>query len=68
MVAGFKLSEAVGHHPVNRSARDAVYLEIGDRNPADVTFYPGLDLTSGPNETDRRRFFKHLDDTTYSAP
>lgn len=65
MVAGFKRGEALGHHLINRGESDAVYLEVGDRNPADVTFYPGLDLTTGPSEPDSRRFFKHLDGTPY---
>ena len=52
IVAGFKRGES-----------DAVYLAVGDRNPADVTYYPGIDLTTGPSEPDGCRFFKHLDGT-----
>jgi len=33
MCAGFKAGVSNGHHIVNRSKRDFVYLEIGDRTP-----------------------------------
>ena len=44
MCAGFPAGKADGHCLVNRSARDAVYLEIGDRDPRDDVFYPDDDL------------------------
>ena len=42
--AAFKAGEADGHHLQNRSAADVLVLEVGSRNPADETRYPGLDL------------------------
>jgi uncharacterized cupin superfamily protein len=42
--AGFPAGKADGHHLVNRSARDVVYLEIGDRSPGDASSYPDDDL------------------------
>ncbi len=43
--AGFKAGVPDGHHLQNRSARDAVLLEIGSRNPAeDAVDYPDIDL------------------------
>jgi uncharacterized cupin superfamily protein len=43
--AGFKAGRPDGHHLQNRSARDAVVLEIGGRNPErDVVDYPDIDL------------------------
>lgn len=42
--AGFPAGEANGHHLINRSDRDAVYLEIGDRTPEDSVTYPDDDL------------------------
>jgi uncharacterized cupin superfamily protein len=42
--AGFKGGVANGHHLVNKSNRDAVYLEIGTRAPADHAHYPDDDL------------------------
>ena len=44
MAAGFPAGAADGHHLVNRSAADAVYLEIGDRVPGEEVEYPDIDL------------------------
>jgi uncharacterized cupin superfamily protein len=42
---GFKAGNPDGHHLQNRSARDAVYLEIGSRRPdEDEVTYPDIDL------------------------
>ncbi len=46
MVAGFPAGRADGHHLVNRSGADAVYLEVGDRRAEDDCFYPDEDLVS----------------------
>jgi uncharacterized cupin superfamily protein len=42
--AGFKAGVANGHCLVNRTARDAVYLEIGTRAKTDRVEYPDIDL------------------------
>jgi uncharacterized cupin superfamily protein len=42
--AGFKANSGVGHHLVNRSDRDAIFLEIGTRSKYERAEYPGLDL------------------------
>jgi uncharacterized cupin superfamily protein len=42
--AGFKAGVANGHCLVNRSTRDAVYLEIGTRSRRDEVDYPEIDL------------------------
>ncbi len=42
--AGFKAGVANGHHLINRTQRDAVYLEIGTRAPDDRGHYPDVDL------------------------
>ena len=44
MCAGFPAGKPDGHHLVNRSTRDAVYLEVGDRTPGDSANYPDDDL------------------------
>src|SRR5215475_3317986 len=36
MCAGFKAGSGDAHHLINRSERDVVYLEVGDRNAADT--------------------------------
>lgn len=42
--AGFKAGVANGHHLVNRSTSDVVYLEIGTRSPRERAHYPDHDL------------------------
>lgn len=42
--AGFPKGKADGHHLVNRSGKDAWYLEVGDRSPGDAAVYPDDDL------------------------
>ncbi len=42
--AGFKANVRNGHHLVNKSARDAVYLEIGTRAQHERAEYPDVDL------------------------
>ena len=42
--AGWKAGVANGHCLVNRTSRDAVYLEIGTRNRNDRVIYPDIDL------------------------
>jgi uncharacterized cupin superfamily protein len=51
--AGFKAGIANGHQLVNRSDRDAVYLEIGTRAPRERAHYPDVDLVA---ERDGKRF------------
>jgi uncharacterized cupin superfamily protein len=48
--AGFKAGVANGHCLVNRSARDAVYLEIGTRAPRERAEYPDIDLVAHKDE------------------
>jgi uncharacterized cupin superfamily protein len=42
--AGFKANSRNGHHLVNRTQRDAVYLEIGTRAERERVVYPDVDL------------------------
>jgi uncharacterized cupin superfamily protein len=42
--AGFKANVPNGHHLVNKSSRDAVYLEIGTRSKHERAEYPDVDL------------------------
>ncbi len=56
--AGFKAGVADGHHLVNRSASDAVCLEIGPRAESERVHYPDVDLVyersaAGDGFTDR---------------
>ena len=49
--AGFKAGVASGHCLINRSSRDAVYLEIGTRSPRDRAEYPDIDLMVRKDES-----------------
>jgi uncharacterized cupin superfamily protein len=44
MCAGFKAGTGNGHHLVNESEEEVVYLEVGDRTPGDEGNYPDDDL------------------------
>ena len=63
MCAGFPAGKADGHQLINRTSRDAVYLEVGDRDPADGVTYPDDDLLALTTPQGRR--FTHRDGTPY---
>jgi uncharacterized cupin superfamily protein len=63
MCAGFKAGVPNGHHLVNRSSRDFVYLEIGDRTPGGGADYPDDDLAIVT--VDGRTKFTRKDGTPY---
>lgn len=44
IAAGFPAGDADGHHLVNRTDSDVVYLEIGDRTSGDLANYPDDNL------------------------
>jgi uncharacterized cupin superfamily protein len=44
MCAGFKAGTGNGHHLVNESDEEVVYLEVGDRTAGDEGSYPDDDL------------------------
>jgi len=44
--AGWKAGVANGHCLINRTARDAVYLEIGTRAPRERAEYPDIDMVA----------------------
>ena len=52
--AGFKANSRVGHHLVNKSDRDAVYLEIGTRSKQETATYPDVDLVAVRDEAGMR--------------
>lgn len=64
MCAGFKAGSGDGHHLINRTESDVVYLEIGDRSAGDSAIYPEDDIQAalGP---DGRWIFTHKDGTPY---
>jgi uncharacterized cupin superfamily protein len=61
--ATFKAGLANGHHIVNRSDRDALFLEIGTRSPEGRAEYPDVDmLVVTENGVSR---YLHKDGTPY---
>jgi uncharacterized cupin superfamily protein len=66
MCAGFKAGTGNGHHLVNRTDRDVLILEVGDRSANDSATYPDDDLVAvlGP---DGRWGYTHKDGTPYSS-
>ena len=64
MVAGFPAGSGDGHHLINRSGQDAVYLEVGSREEAnDAVDYSDIDLIR--RKKDGKRVFFHKDGTAY---
>jgi uncharacterized cupin superfamily protein len=54
--AGFKAGVANGHCLVNRSDRDAVYLEVGTRAAREHAEYPDVDMYAERDEKGGGRF------------
>jgi uncharacterized cupin superfamily protein len=61
--AGWKAGVANGHMLVNKSSRDAIYLEIGSRVPRERAHYPDYDLLYTRDENGIR--VTHRDGTPY---
>ena len=56
--AGFKAAITNGHHLVNKSQRDALYLEIGTRGARERVRYPDADLVMERDERGLRFLHK----------
>ncbi len=63
MCAGFKAGTGNGHHLVNETEEDVIYLEVGDRTPGDEATYPDDDLAVVMVDGQWR--FSHKDGTPY---
>ncbi|OGA10806.1 MAG: transcriptional regulator [Betaproteobacteria bacterium RIFCSPHIGHO2_12_FULL_69_13] len=61
--AAFPKGTGNGHHLINRSSAIAVYLEVGSRNPNDLTTCSDIDMMS--SNADGR--FVHKDGTPFSG-
>jgi len=64
MCAGFKSGVENGHHLVNRSDRDAVYIEAGTRSPVGGADYPDIDMKVRRGDDGKWRYL-HKDGTPY---
>jgi uncharacterized cupin superfamily protein len=56
--AGFKAGSGIAHCLVNRTPRDAVYLEVGTRAKSERVHYPDVDFMMERDATGRRFFRK----------
>jgi uncharacterized cupin superfamily protein len=56
--AGFPAGKPDGHHLVNRSGCDAVYLEVGDRTKGDAVTYPDNNIHAPATSDGSRRLTK----------
>ena len=61
--AGFKAGEQDGHHLQNRSAADALVLEVGGRSEADACTYPDIDMLAPAGG--KPAIYTHRDGTPY---
>jgi len=61
--AGWKAGVPNGHCLINRTERDAVYLEIGSRAPREVATYPDIDMRAERDDTGMR--YVHKDGMPY---
>ena len=64
MCAGFKAGTGDGHHLVNRTDEEVLYLEIGDRTAGDSAGYPDDDLQAVQDADGKWRFL-HKDGKPY---
>ncbi len=64
MAAGFPAGNGDGHALINRSDRDAVFLEVGDRHPDDAVEYSDIDMRAVPDGEGDYRFVRK-DGTPY---
>jgi uncharacterized cupin superfamily protein len=64
MCAGFKAGTGNGHHLVNKTDKDVIYLEAGDRTPGDSGSYPDDDIVAALDTNNQWRF-THKDGKPY---
>jgi len=64
MAAGFKAGSGNAHHLVNRTDREVVFIEIGDRTPRDTGTYPDDDIRAALG-ADGRWHFVHKNGRPY---
>jgi uncharacterized cupin superfamily protein len=56
--AGFKANDPNGHHLINRTDRDALFIEVGTRSPHERCHYPDVDLHFERDEKQTRILHK----------
>jgi uncharacterized cupin superfamily protein len=63
MCAGFRAGTGNGHHLINETGDEVLYLEVGDRTPGDEGTYPDDDLKA--LMADGNWKFVHKDGSSY---
>jgi len=63
--AGFKAGEGNGHCLQNRSASDALVLEVGTRIADDAAYYPDIDMVAPAGG--KPAIYTHRDGTPYAG-
>ncbi|MGB6606036.1 MAG: cupin domain-containing protein [Steroidobacteraceae bacterium] len=66
MCAGFPAGYEDGHQLINRTDRDAVYLEVSNRHPEDTAYYSDPDVDMVWSAPHARGTITHRDGTPYS--
>jgi uncharacterized cupin superfamily protein len=64
MCAGFKAGTGNAHQLINKSDKEVLYLEVGDRSPGDSGFYPDDDIQAVLGG-DGKWTFLHKDGSPY---
>jgi uncharacterized cupin superfamily protein len=64
MCAGFKAGAGDAHQLINKSDKEVLYLEVGDRSPGDSGFYPDDDILA-VLDGDGKWTFLHKDGSPY---
>lgn len=64
MCAGFKAGTGDAHHMINRTKKDVVFLEVGDRSAGDTVSYPDNNVV-GVFGSDGKFKFSKKDGTPY---
>ena len=64
MCAGFKAGNGDAHQLANRSTKEVLYLEVGDRSPGDSVYYPDDDIKAVLGADGKWRF-EHKDGSPY---
>jgi uncharacterized cupin superfamily protein len=52
--AGWRAGGGIGHCLINRTERDAVYLEVGTRSKSELVHYPDVDFVMHRDKNGRR--------------
>ena len=64
MCAGFRAGSGDAHHLINRTKKDVVFLEVGDRTQGDSVTYPDDDVVA-VYTPDGKWKYAHKDGTPY---